>query len=466
MEDSHKLRKNGVKAYLSRTKCEDVFERYIRKEIEKKYEVHQTSNDIKSIASVQVGLKKLDIIADIKFFSYQIDFDNKADELKFVLRNQQIEGSIVLHIEKQANFIVNLGDIHNKDYNINFLLLIKQLTIGVKIVPQASGIPQAIINVSLQDFDLVRDLNYHIENTDFLTDLVNLTKALWMGEVGIQITNTLLPQMNQQITKIANEKIAEFFKPTFAYEGEKKDVNVSVDLSVESFELNNNFAILVLNGFINNTVRPRKPYTILPQNHNLPDISKITGEDCVAVQVSDDVIHSAITAYFLNDINIETPMKEGGLKAVIVKHRPEDVPVIGILRDEDLYGCDLFITLETNFMITAKHSFLPDVGMGAKVRVKVSNIKIIEKPGVEDAVFLTIKISNVEVLEMYDYKMNPMSETMRKSKVTSTIREKAASTVIDKEIEIKKVKFGNSTFEAMSFIVYDDFITLVGKLNL
>ena len=184
------------------------------------------------------------------------------------------------------------------------------------------------------------------------------------------------------------------------------------------------------------------------------------------MQVSDDVIHSAITAYFLNDINIETPMKEGGLKAVIVKHRPEDVPIIGILRDEDLYGCDLFITLETNFMITAKHSFLPDVGMGTKVRVKISNIKIIEKPGVEDAVFLTVKISGVEVLEMYDYKMNPMSETMRKSKVTSTIKEKAASTVIEKEIEIKKIKFGNSTFEALSFVVFDDFLTLVGTLNL
>lgn len=104
--------------------------------------------------------------------------------------------------------------------------------------------------------------------------------------------------------------------------------------------------------------------------------------------------------------------------------------------------------------------------MGARIRVKVSNIKIIEKPNVTDAVYLTIKISNVEVVEMYDHKMNPMSETMRKSKVTSTVREKASSTVVEKEIEIKKVKFGTSTFETLNFIVFDDFISLVGKLAL
>lgn len=336
-----KMRKHGIRAYLSRAKCEEVFEKHVRKEIEKKYEVHQTSTEEKVVAGITVGLRKLDIVADIKFFSYQLDFDNKADEVKFVLRNQQVEGQVVLHVAKQS--------IHTKDYNMSFVLMIRQLTIGVKIITQESGVPKAVINVSLQDFDLARDLNYNIENTDLLTDMINLTKSLWMGEVNLQINSTLLPQMNEQITKIANEKIAEFFKPTIALEGEKKDINISIDLSVEDFQVNNNFTIIVHNGFVNNTVRPRKPYSILPAGYTLPDISKITAEECAAVQISDDVIHSAITAYFLNDINIETPMKEGGLKAVIVKHRPEDVPIIGILRDEDIFGCDLFITLETNF---------------------------------------------------------------------------------------------------------------------
>ena len=122
-----------------------------------------------------------------------------------------------------------------------------------------------------------------------------------MSELEKEIKASLLPKMGDHFSNVINEGIKSIHKK-FTYEGEKKNINLSLNLECEDFEVNNNVVILTLNSFVNNMNKRRKPYSILPQNYTLPDISKMTGEDFAVMKVSDDVIHSGIGAYFLNDI--------------------------------------------------------------------------------------------------------------------------------------------------------------------
>ena len=63
--------------------------------------------------------------------------------------------------------------------------------------------------------------------------------------------------------------------------------------------------------------------------------------------------------------------------------------------------------------------------------------------------------------------MGPMSDTPKKSKIVSTVQEKAAHTTVDHEVDIKKIRIGDySIFQAVTYAVYDDFIAVIGKLDI
>ena len=49
----------------------------------------------------------------------------------------------------------------------------------------------------------------------------------------------------------------------------------------------------------------------------------------------------------------------------------------------------------------------------------------------------------------------------------STVQEKAAHTTVDHEDEIKKIRIGDyPIFQAVTYAVYDDFIAVIGKLDM
>ena len=462
--DETKMDKRGIRAYLSKTKVIEIFEKHIRKLVEKTYAVSDTSNERKSIASFTVGLPKTDLNIDVRFDAYYIDFSESDNTVKLVLRDQQITGRIQLHVDKPAVFLVNFGgDFINKEYIINFLLVIRQLTFTLRVKPQKDGMPLVLVELSVQEMNLSKDLHYYVENSDVLTNVVTMVKGLWMSELEREIMKELVPKVNQEIAKVINEQVRGVYRTQIDIEG---DENLRVNLECRQVAVRNEFVVVTLNGFFNNAKKPRKMYSILPQDYALPDISKIIGEDYAVIQVSDDVLHSVVNAYFQNDHVWDQEFTEAGSKRIVIRHGAADHTKIEIHREEDIYGSELFLMLEAVFSVTVHHSILPDVKINAKIRLKASNLKLVEKQEDNESVFMVYRISHIEILEMYDHKMKPLSEVMKKSKMVSVVKEKAMMAVVDRDIKINKIKLGkNAVFEDMNYVVYDDFVTLVGRLS-
>ena len=468
IDDGSKVKKRGLKAYMSRSKLEEIFNKFVRQKVEKKYEIHDSSEENKQVAGFKVGLRRTDISIDVKFEKYGVGCDSEKNEVTFTVLDQKVEGKLLLHIEKAAKFIIDFGkDIINKDYQISFVLNIRTMTIRSSVKPSNEGIPTVEIDIDLPELDLKENLEYNVENSDLLTDTLNLVKGLWMSELEKEIKASLLPKMGDHFSNVINEGIKSVYKKEFTYEGEKKNINLSLNLECEDFEVNNNFVILTLNGFVNNINKRRKPYSILSQNYTLPDISKITGEDFAVMEVSDDVIHSAIGAYFLNDISIEREFTEAGCKQIVIMHMPNEPVKSYIGRTDDIYGSEIFIIIDSRFKISVKHKFFPVVTFGMHIKLRVDNIRIVEKEESPELLFVAVKISNIEIQEMFSHDMGPMSDTLKKSKIVSTVQEKAAHTTVDHEVEIHKVRIGDySIFQGLTYAVYDDFIAVIGKLDM
>lgn len=466
--DGSRLQKRGLKVYLSRSKLEEIFNTYVRQKVEKMYEIHDSSEDTKQVAGFKVGLKKTDISIDVKFEKYGVGCDSENNEVTFTVLDQKVEGTIILHVERAAKFIIDFGkDFINKDYEISFLLNIRTMTVRGSVKPTSEGMPNVSVEIDLPELDLQKDLQYKVENSDLLTDTLNLVKGLWMSELEKEIKASLLPKVGGHFSKVVNEGIRSIYKLEFNHEGEKKNVNLAVNLECEDFEVSNNFVIFTLSGFVNNMHKRRKLYSILHQGYVLPDISRITGEDFAVVQVSDDVIHSAIGAYFLNDISIEREFTEAGCKQMVIQHLPSEPVKSFIGRTDDIYGSELFVIIESRFKISAKHKFFPAVTFGLHIRLRVDDIRVIEKPEQTEHIYVAVCISGIEIIEMFNHDMGPMSDTLKKSKIVSTIKEKASQAKVNHEVEIKKIRIGDcSIFQAVNYTVYDDFIAVIGKLEL
>lgn len=466
-EDLQRIRLGGVRAYVSKDKLVEIFNRFLRSQVEKRYEVHERDDKDKDIASVMVGLRETDIVFDANFSTFHVEKEGSKDMLRFAIENQLIVGQIKLHLQKKAELGFSSAEIINKTYNIKFNFRLKKLVVGVKLTPGPEGFPLADIQVSLEQLELSKNLDYQILNPDLLTNVVSMTKGLWLSEVESALKKKLLPQLNSTISKVVNDGIRKFYLKEFKYE--KENITLTVDLQTEGFEVNTDFLVVTLNGFVSNPKKPKKMYSILSQGsgYKIPDLSRIIGSDHAYVQVSDDVIHSGLAAYFLNELSWESAFKEAGCKSMVISHTASEPIKIEIKREDDCYGAELVMTVQSRFLIKVKHTILPDIGLGAHIRLKVTDIKIKEKPEKEDSLFVSFKLSNIEILEMLDYKMNQMSETLRKSKITATVQQKSATAVVNKEVEIKKIRIGGSSlFQFLDYEVFDDFVGLKGDLAL
>ena len=134
--------KGGVCAYISRYILYSAFEKHAKPMIAKQYLHNTESKDTQVVAGVTVGVRKTEIKANIKLGHYEFQFlPDKVGKIKFTIFDEKVEGKIVVHVSKAANFIVNLGDLHNKDYDIDFTLTIRKLssTVGIRTSPE--GIP-------------------------------------------------------------------------------------------------------------------------------------------------------------------------------------------------------------------------------------------------------------------------------------------------------------------------------------
>ena len=191
-------------------------ETHLRSDIEQPITVTNDSNEVEEVASVKFGVKKISIYFTVKLDNYELDLKGREDAIVFKIRDQQVSGQLILHVEKAANLIVNLGDIINKDYVIDFAVLIKELTVAVTAVPTHDGIPQLAVGLCLSSFDLSKDMKYNIHNEDVLTKIIDLTQSGWMPLVQRQIDRDLLDKLVLNITTIINKKLKSLYITEFA----------------------------------------------------------------------------------------------------------------------------------------------------------------------------------------------------------------------------------------------------------
>lgn len=447
-------KKEGVRIYISLRKIKEIFDNKLRQELEKSYQIQDTSDKFTSILKYEIGVTEMDIKCNVKFSCCSITMAEKTNTIDVKLRNQIVNGKLTLEAKKAGKL--------EKKYGIFFTLQIVQMTVMFKVIPQPSGIPYLDINITLQEFDLKKNLTYTVENSDMLSDMVSRYKSLWMGFLEYELKKRLLPEIKEQINKIVNKTTKSVYVLEHIFEGEE---NLKMSLACENFEVRERFAIMTVNGFFNNIKKPRqKSYTIMPEDYSLPDIWKAVGDDYTVIQASDDVLHSIVVSYFQNDLHFENEFTEAGSKSMIIEHNPVNIPIIHIKREKNLFGSEIYLELETLFTISIVHKILPKVKMGLRIHLRVHNFEVLDRPDDLEKTHVQFIISHIDIKEFFDAKMKPMSEKMKNSKILQSIREKSSKTQNTQEISIKKLRVGDtSVLNILDYKVYSDFITLLGQ---
>lgn len=414
------IQRKGIRIYLSERTIREIFEKFVKKQIEKSYQTGSTSGEEKSIATMTFGLRETAIKVNLKLDHYDIELNHNRNCLVMKFFNQSLQGDITLHVEKAAKLFdwINFGDIINKDYYINFELILSQVVVHIWVIPEAYDIAHFQIHITLENLNLEEQLHYYVLNSDFLTDSLDTFKSLWLSLIEDEIRNNVMKQVSKEITVIVNSIIKEVFKPQYKIPikeigGEKvqSDVNIQVDLNIEEFQIKNNFAVTTINGFCINPDKRKQPYFIAPQGYSLPDMSRVSGEDKIVLQISDEVLHSAIMAFLSNDFEHSIPFEDGGCKSITIGHLPEWPSEVAVDREEsETGGFNLRIIVSTRITAQLSHKFLPSlkVGLAVKVKLLLNSHKI--------------DIKQVIIEELFDHKMQVLSINMRKQPFVGKIQ--------------------------------------------
>lgn len=457
----------GLAVYLSETMLQKGFEKIMKPLIATEYHHVIESGETNSVAGVIIGVRKVDVTTFIRLHDYNLSFDNEG-RIKFTLRNEHVQGKIVLHVEKAAKFIWNLGDLHNKDYHIDFNLTINNITSAVKLSADKDGVPQIRLEIDAGDFDFADDLRYNITNPDLLTSLVDHSKKLWVKVLNKQFKTTILPQVNEMISETVNEQLKALYPTHFDVDGE---LNFRVNTRCEAFSLHQGFLRLLVNGMIINKV------TKLDQSFkdknlptgDMPDLTSKCDVNFVYVQVADWVLQFAVKAYFLNKLEFKVPIEYMTLKGMVVKHLPDYEIKLNLLRDphpdaEELRK--LTVLPMSDFNIILAQRFLPDFHFGVRGAVKVSEVDLLKKKAKEtdeeEKLFVKFKVSEMQAMNLYNSEMKPIDSFH--SDFTGMIgyaRDYLHNMVLDQEIALDEIKVADyCTVEPSRFLAFDKFLLL------
>ena len=98
---------------------------------------------------------------------------------------------------------------------------------------------------------------------------------------------------------------------------------------------------------------------------------------------------------------------------MVIMLMPNEPVKSDIRRTDDIYGSELFIIIDSKFKISVKHKFFPAVTFGMLIKLRVDNIRIVEKEESPELLFTAVKISNIEIQEMFSHDMGPISDTLK-----------------------------------------------------
>ena len=414
--------------------------------IAKQYTHHIESNEVKSVAGFAIGLRELDVLLDLKLDTYALNFINcqeDAGKVIFLLENQMVKGKVKLHIDRDIEMIVKIGTLVNKDYIIDFSFLIHKLIVEVKFKANKDGTPDIELKVSLEDLQLTNDLKFDIENGDLITDVISYLKDLWLPQVESIVLKDLFPKINSEVGGIINQQIAENFKKKINFDDKLK---LQIDVTCHDLSVHNDYLIATIDGHINNYENPRNMDEVAFPTYDMPqiDTSMLQPQE-IALQLSYDNIYTMIYAALQNKIDFQIDVDKAICNSITIFREPNYSAVITLLRaTEDEGGKDIGLHIGTEMFLKVKVNLngLPDFDIKVKVKADIIDVKMLGDKGTADASFLNIKVTNTEVLTLFDDNMNSVVELHKNGAVYNKIRNFMADNNITKEIAINKIAMG------------------------
>lgn len=464
--------RKGTRAYFPRKKVQIVFEKAVRPMIEKEHNVHIEKNEDKETAGFLFGLRELKLKVNLNFNDYALNFVESREtggRLLFMITNQVIKGQVRFHIQKKVHIIVDLGSIIDKEYTIDFAIKIPKIVVEARLFAGKEGIPQVDLKFSLEGLDLSSNLMFDVENKDLLSEVIELTQLLWLPIVETALTDTMAPKLNEEVTKGVNEAIQKEFKKEIVL---KSPVNLTMDVTCHEITIENDFVIVTIDGHFNNSENPRDMDTVAAPTHDMPHITEQLEPDEIAVQISDDNLYTFIYAALQNKIDVDIDVDKLICNKITVFREPNYSTVVALLREYDDSDPEkkkikgLQVSTELFVKVTVDLEAVPNFDVRLKAKALVDEIRIVKEKRTDTQFFLSIAISNIDVLSIFNEKMEPIVNLHTNQVCFNALRVKMAKNKITKEIIVEMVKVSDHmTFEAARFITAPNYLVMTGLLH-
>ena len=82
---------------------------------------------------------------------------------------------------------------------------------------------------------------------------------------------------------------------------------------------------------------------------------------------------------------------------MVIMLMPNEPVKSDIRRTDDLNGSELFMIIGSRFKISVKHKFFRAVTFSMPIKLRVDNIRIVEKAKSPELLFIAVKKSNIEI---------------------------------------------------------------------
>ena len=433
--------------YIPKRKIQRVFDRVVRPAIAKQYSHHLESNEVRNIAGFTVGLRQLNVQLDLKLDNYSLNFVKSevgSGKLIFLLENQEVKGQVTLHIDRDIEMIVKLGTLINKDYVIDFSFLIHRLVAIVTFKVNKDGLPDVDLQISLEDFELVNDLKYEIENSDLITDILSYLNDLWMPQVQSLLLNDLFPKLSKQITSLINDKIRESLKKQLQFDDVLK---LQIDITCHDLAVIDDYVVATIDGHFNNYENPRNMDEVAYPTYDMPVLdTACLNQYEIGLQMSYDNIYTLIYAVLQNRIDFEVEVDKALCKSITIYREPNYSAIVSLLHEtHDCQGTDIGLHVAAELFLKLKINLdaLPNFDVKVKIKADVIDVKMLGDKGTDDASYICITAANAEVLTLYDDAMNSIVELHHNGKIYNRVRDYMASHKIRKEIALNKIVLGD-----------------------
>lgn len=442
-----------------------TIDRLVRPQVAKVYESRFESGDTSEIVSFTVGVRRADFRFDFRLQNYCVEYNSPENQFWIVILDEEVRGNMIFHVEKEARFFkMSFGDYHNKDYNIDFSLRIRKIIVKVTAFGCEAGHPEVVVEVSIENFDLERDLDYTVHNHDLLTKVVDIAKVIWMRILEKEIRDKLIRKINNELNNIVREEVQKKYK---SFHNIEQGINLRVNLKYEQLKPEPNHVRLFINGHVENLhTRKHDKDWLLRLDHsccgNLPYVEVSSDHDKLYFQVSNCAIYSAAKAYFLNDLSWYVPIEESmmikGIKIEHFSHQHMDLK-FHHPSDDGSPIRNLGIELSARLTFTVEQKYFPSVVVEANVKAFIWEIEFL---GVRDdnKVHIKFAIRDVSVDELFNSKGEPLTSPGTKG-IADLIKKKAKDFNTEKEISVDKIDIeGRLRIVPLDMLVFKQFVLL------